>query len=460
MHYISDIGLRLYLMGLILIIASFCLLSTAAYILYQANLESRDELFNKAETIDKHLELQLFQLANGYTAYQTFPDLSLNSTNKDISGLCIKYTDREGNLVRSSCFGGLSTPKKWPKWFEKLYRWSFHPGDELVRQITYKDQHQATLNLSADAEIEINRAWHDVKKLISLFAVTLSSLCIMLYFFLGRALKSVDVIVSGLNNMAKGRLSTRLPNFKIKEWQQTGLAINQLAASLEKSLSERNKLTFKLMNVQEEERRFLTRELHDEFGQCLTGLQATAFSLLQTAKEKNQELIEDCQSLLDINSQMMEHLRNMLQQLHPSNIEELGLSTSLTSMVSSYNARSAGTTKYSIELDDDINLIPYSISNHIFRIVQECLTNITKHSKAKNANVKLEILSQSSSNIISLIITDDGLAKQMTFPDSSGIGLLGIRERITALGGKITLSNNKPSGLNIGLSIPFSIKGT
>ncbi len=464
MHNWESIGLRLYLMGLIFVIALLCLISTTAYFLNQSNLESRDNLANKAETIDKHLELQLFQIANGYKTYQGFPDLKLDSTNKDNSGLCIKYTAIEGNVVRSLCYGGLNSLKKWPDWFEKIYKWAFHPEDELVREIIYNKQNRATLTLTPDAEIEINRAWYDVKKLISLFTVTLSSLCIMLYFFLGRALKPVDVIISGLDNIAKGELSTRLPSFKIMEWQQTAKAINQLSTSLEKTLGEKNKLMLKLMNVQEEERRFLTRELHDEFGQCLTGQQAIAFSLLQTAKEKNQEQVEDCQNILDINNLMMDHLQNILQQLHPSNIEELGLKASLISLVSNWNARSSGKTDFTIELDNNIDLIPNSISSHLFRITQECLSNIVKHSKAKNAKVILEIMLQSSSSfinhsndIITLTITDDGLANKTTFQDSNGIGLLGIRERIAALGGQITLSNNKPSGLNTQLWIPFTI---
>jgi signal transduction histidine kinase len=464
MRYICSIGLRLYLLGLIFVIASLCLLSTAAYILYQANLESQNELSLKAETMDKYLELQLLQLKTGYKAGHDFPNLNLVANKQTNSGICLQYTAINESIVRHACYGGLVSPKSWPSWFESLYREVFYPANKLVRLITYNKQLHGKLTLTSDVDTQINRAWHDIKKLMSLFTVTLSSLCIMLYFLLGRALKPVDVIISGLDSMAKGNLSTRLPNFRIMEWQRTGKAINQLSANLEKTLIERNQLTLKLMNVQEEERRFLTRELHDEFGQCLAGLQATAFSMSQTAKEKCHELVKDCQNILDINSQMMEHLRNMLQQLHPSNIDEPGLSSSLTSMISSWNNRSGGKTHFTIELDNNIDQLPSPVSSHLFRIAQECLTNIAKHSKAKNARVKLEIIPASgigitthSADIIILTITDDGLANNMTFLDSSGIGLLGIRERVTALGGKIALTTNNPSGLMLQLWIPIRL---
>lgn len=160
---------------------------------------------------------------------------------------------------------------------------------------------------------------------------------------------------------------------------------------------------------------------------------------------------------------MMDHLRNILQQLHPSNIEELGLKASLISLVSSWNARSGGRTDYKIELGDNIELIPNSVSSHLYRIIQECLSNIAKHSKAENAKVILELMLPSTissitqpTDIIALSIIDDGLANKTTFKNSNGIGLLGIRERVAALGGWIALTNNKPSGLNIKLQIPFS----
>ncbi|MCF6252111.1 MAG: histidine kinase [Methylococcaceae bacterium] len=464
MRSISSIGLQQYLLGLIFIIATLCLLSTAVYILYQGHIEFQHELSKKADTLDKHLQLQLILIKAGYKANQHFPNLS-PVHNQDYQGLCLQYTATDDSIERNSCYGGLVAEKNWPLWFEKLYSWSFNPSNKLVRLITYNHNPHGKLTLTPDPEIEINRAWHILKKLLGLYTVTLSSLCVSLYFFLGRALKPADMIISDLKNITQGDLSTRLPTFNISEWQRMAKAINHLSASLEKSINDQNQLTLKLMSVREEERRFLTRELHDEFGQCLAGMQATAFSMLQTTKEKYQELVGDCQNIADINSLMMEHLRHLLQQLNLSNIDELGLTASLKSMISNWNAHSGKKTKYVIKLDADIDQIPIIISNQLFRIIQEALTNVAKHSQAKNAKVKLEIIPSSISNItnssttdmINLTISDDGIANNMMLEYSKGIGLLGIRERVMALGGTIRFSTNQPSGLIIQVGIPIQI---
>lgn len=466
MRFISPTGLQLYLVGLIFLIASLCLFSTAAYILYQTSLDSRYELYVKAESMNNKLENQLLQIITKDSSFRNFPNLTPTFDKRYSNEGCIQYIAIDRSIVKNTCYGGLATStNNLPQWFEKLYHWVFHPKYKLVRLITYNNQIRGELTLTSDANLETNRAWHDVKKLMSLFTVTLSSLCIMLFFSLGRALKPADIIVSKLESMAQGDLSKRIPDFKMVEWQRTARAINHLSENLEKTLAEKNKLTIKLMNAQDEERQFITRELHDVFGQCLAGMQATAFSLKQTAQEKCHELVEDCQNISIINSQMMEHLRNILKQLHHSSIEELGLTVCLKSIITSWNARSNGKTRYTLDIDNNIDSIPSDTSNHIFRIVQESLTNISKHSKAKNAKVKIEIANSYTTsktkqytNNIFLTITDDGLADNTSFLDSDGIGLLGIRERVIALGGKLTLSNNIPSGLILQLWIPIQHK--
>lgn len=463
MRLMNTMGLKLILMLLIFVIASVCLLLTAAYVLYQADRESGNEVTVTAESIDKQLELQLLRITTGFENPRRFPDLSLWLETGRNTALCVRYTEtNNNNIVRNVCRGGASSTKSWSAWFETIYRWAFRPGQKVVREITYRDQVHGTITVSPDAEQEIERAWRDAQKLMGLSAIMVTSLCTLLYFAVGRALRPARVIVTGLEDMAQGNLSTRLPNFKIMEWQRTGEAINHLTANLEKILSERKELALKLMGVQEEERRFLTRELHDEFGQCLAGLNATASSITQTAVEKCPELVPDGQNITRITSHMMDLLRNILVHLRPSDIDELGLTASLKSMVAGWNTRSGGKTQYELEVDGDFDHLPEPIPANIFRIVQECLTNVSKHSAAENAKVKLERLSSTeivgtsiSDESITLTIEDDGIANDLTFSGSSGIGLLGIRERVAALGGQLTLQANKPSGLIIHVWIPL-----
>ncbi|MDP1771580.1 MAG: histidine kinase, partial [Methylobacter sp.] len=275
-------------------------------------------------------------------------------------------------------------------------------------------------------------------------------------------LHPAQVIVAGLEKMEKGELSFRLPTFELDEWQRTGKAINQLAASLEQLLSERKKLALKLMNIQEEERRYLARELHDEFGQCLAAINAVAASISQTAAYECPELVPEGKNISRIVHHMMESLRGLLLRLRPSDIDELGLTASLKSLVAGWNASSGGKTHYNLAVHGDLDRLPEPIPVTIFRIVQECLTNVSKHSAATNAKVTLRTVSENSSiTTIELIIEDDGKANKLPFEDNPGIGLLGIRERVAALGGRLTLKTGNPSGLAVHVWLPAQpISGT
>ena len=132
-------------------------------------------------------------------------------------------------------------------------------------------------------------------------------------------------------------------------------------------------------------------------------------------------------------------------------LDELGLAISLNSLVSGWNARSGGKSHYQLNILGDCVLLPEPLTITLFRITQECLTNIAKHSTAQNAKITLAI----TENAVTLTVEDDGSATELPFTETSGIGLLGIRERITALGGQLTLAIVQPHGLKVEAWLPI-----
>ena len=448
------INLNLYLIILIILIAAICLLSTSAFVLYQADTESKYEISLSAVSIEKQLELQLTRIETGYDHPEGFPDFSLWKESEHESGLCVRFARLNMNIVKSVCRGG-GTSEQWPRWFEILYRWNFKPGQKVVREVTQAGRVYGHVTISPSAEIELGHAWRDVKKLMGLSAVTVVSLCTLLYFAVGWALRPARLIVAGLDKMAEENLSTRLPDFNITEWQRTGQAINNLATNLERTLSDRKVLALKLVNAQEEERRFLTRELHDEFGQSLAGLTAVASSITQTAEKECPKLLLEGQQIERITTHMMDLLRSMLSRLRPADFDQLGLVESLRSMVARWNAQSGGETQYEMEVVGNFDHLPDLIPVNVFRIVQECLTNISKHSGASSAAIKLERITSEPTDRIMLIVEDNGVINDLEFSDKPGLGLLGIRERVTALGGDLNLQASDSGGLIIRIIIPL-----
>lgn len=116
-----------------------------------------------------------------------------------------------------------------------------------------------------------------------------------------------------------------------------------------------------------------------------------------------------------------------------------------------WNARSGGKIRYRLRIDGDCAPLPEPLTVALFRIAQECLTNIAKHSAAANAGVALTVTGDAAA----LIVEDDGIATELPFSGGTGIGLLGVRERAEMLGGRLSLSIARPHGLIVEVALPL-----
>ena len=389
-----------------------------------------------AESLGKQLEFQLFRINAGVGQANRFPDFDLWKQTGSVPGICVRFVATDSAAARSLCNGAKPSGLNWPDGFETFYRRLFNPGFEITRPIAFNGRVYGSLTVTPSAEMEIAQAWENIRSLLGLSAITVLAVCLLVYLSISRALRPARIIVAGLESMEKGNLAYRLPSFELIEWQRTASAINQLAASQQQLLAERQKLAVKLINIQEEERRYLARELHDEFGQCLAAINAVAASIAQTAEQQCPALVGEADHISRITEHMMDSVRDLLRRLRPAELDELGLAASLNSLVSGWNARSGGKIRYQLNIVGDCALLPEPLTVTLFRITQECLTNIAKHSAAANAKITLTI----TADAVALTVEDDGIATELPFADSSGIGLLGIRERVTALHGQLTLA--------------------
>jgi signal transduction histidine kinase len=208
--------------------------------------------------------------------------------------------------------------------------------------------------------------------------------------------------------------------------------------------------------VQDEERQHLARELHDEFGQCLAAISAVAASAGQTARQQCPALMPECQSIAHTAAHMMEALRGALLRLRPPDVDELGLAASLEGLVAGWNTRSGGRTRFSIELSGEFGALPRDFAANLYRVAQEAITNAAKHAQASRVTLHLRMQEATAADhraYIEIAVDDDGQAgSERTL--KSGMGLLGMRERITALGGKLSLDTSRPSGFVLRAQIP------
>ncbi|MDD5266913.1 MAG: histidine kinase [Methylococcales bacterium] len=444
-------NLQLHLLSRITIVALMCLIAATAYVLYHSGRQARQAAQITADSLGKQLEMQLFRINAGVGQVNQFPDFDLWKQTANTPGVCIRFVSAENAIERRLCNGTKLVDQNWPESFEILYRCLLNPGFDITRPIAFNGRVYGLLTVTPNAEMEIAQTWGNIRSLLGLSAMTVLAVCLLVFLSISRALRPARIIVAGLESMEKGNLAKRMPSFELIEWQRTAAAINQLAASQQQLLAERQKLAVKLINLQEEERRFLARELHDEFGQCLAAINAVAASIAQTAKQQCPALVGDADHIRRITQHMLDNVRDLLKRLRPAELDELGLAASLNSLVTGWNARSAGKSRYQLDIVGDCTLLPESLTVTLFRITQECLTNIAKHSAAANANITLAI----NSDAVTLTVEDDGSATKLLFTGNSGIGLLGIRERVTALNGQLTLAIVQPHGLRIEVRLPI-----
>jgi two-component system sensor histidine kinase UhpB len=145
-------------------------------------------------------------------------------------------------------------------------------------------------------------------------------------------------------------------------------------------------------------------------------------------------------------------VRSMMHQLHPLVLTELGLKATMEDLLNHWSLRSPE-LKLSIDCSDEVDSLEQKITIQIFRVVQECLTNIVRHAQASQATISLNIEHQPK--MLWLQVTDNGQGCAID-RIKSGFGLLGMRERINSLGGEFTIKTQPQQGMSITATIPLS----
>jgi len=223
----------------------------------------------------------------------------------------------------------------------------------------------------------------------------------------------------------------------------------ELAGKERNKLQEINKkLTIELINTQEEERRFIAQELHDEFGQILTALRMRA-DYLATMSGVSKEVKEGSLHIETMARELIDRLRLTTRKLRTATLDHLGLNAALEELISDWQQANLATEcKYDLSSSHTLLDERYNIT--IYRLVQESLTNITKHAKASEVSIKLDI--NDLKKTVVLTIKDNGRGLQIdgesVSKHDSGLGLAGMKERVKDLGGYMEIySDSQRKGL-------------
>lgn len=360
--------------------------------------------------------------------------------------LRIQVQQKPATLTDQSA-GKASRSAEVPQWFI----WAVAPEPVVAeRRVLSETQPEIEIRIEADAGDEMDEAWNETRGFLTLILVLAAAIYALVHITVGRAFRSVGVILEGLEEIDKGDYTKRLPHFPLPEFARISQAFNHMATTLENARNENRTLTQQSLAIQEEERRYLAQELHDELGQSLTAIKVMAASLRQSggaAREAVEQIMAICDRLFGV-------VRGMMRRLRPIILDDLGLSASLEDLVEHWRGRNPE-IELTFRCEEGVDECAGSAQIHLFRIVQECLTNVFRHSAARRAWIDLALVEevQPPKLWIVLEVGDDGQGFDSTQP-RPGLGMRGIRERVASLDGQFAVRTGMGKGVSIEVKVP------
>ena len=299
----------------------------------------------------------------------------------------------------------------------------------------------------------------------SLFWIALAFFVLLnvaVYWMLGHWLRPLQPMIQAINKMEQGDLTTRLPSFNLPEFEKIGHSLNRMAESLaaERQLEENRQLTALIQSHIEDERHSLARELHDELGQYVTAIKTFAVAIANKTKEDlSNNTLSDissyAQTIVAAANHIYDGMHNIIRQLRPGSLDNLGLSETLRDAVNTVQQQHPSMT-VNLQLMGKLDALGENLNINIYRIVQEAMNNVIKHAEATHIHIKLET---TKTGALQLTIRDDGKGMDINDVDQTNhFGLLGMRERVQGFKGSFNVDSDiKAKSTNRGTTIYINI---
>ncbi|MFW5427235.1 MAG: histidine kinase, partial [Methylophagaceae bacterium] len=233
------------------------------------------------------------------------------------------------------------------------------------------------------------------------------------------------------------------------------------AEAAENQLRETRLLAQHMSEVQENERRHLARELHDELGQCLTAIKTDAVLIRNRTEGSEPKVFASAQAIIDVASHIYDVVHNMITRLRPSPLDDLGLLATLEESISAWQTRQPD-INFQLSFAGQLDNLNESMNMTVFRIIQESITNAVRHAGASEIVVSVaNQLDESNVSQLIISITDDGKGMEvLDFHSDVDFGLLGMRERAHSLGGTFQLESALGDGVAILVTLPLGADKT
>ncbi|MGE5156582.1 MAG: histidine kinase [Gemmatimonas sp.] len=383
------------------------------------------------------------------------PEWRTTETMKLISpGICVQF-EPKAPFEKPLCGQSQGLGKAPPQWFATAVQTLLGSHAAVARPISARATAAGIVAAKADPDAAIRLAWAHILDNLGVALLMATAIAFLASLAIAHTLAPARSIVTALQRMALGQYQTSLPRFHSMELAMIGQAVTDLGDRLAQAMEERAALTRRLLEIRDDERRTLARELHDEFGQNLTAILAFANTIEAGAQaQQDKSAADDARMISQAALRIMACLRDTLNRLRHPAAEELGLEASLVSLVDSWRSQHAARPQIQLDLQGDLADVRGTVAATAYRVAQECLTNALRHGAAREIVLRIERRS-GDQNALLIRVEDDGGGDAANVQRSAGFGLTGVRERVAALGGSLSIAR-ATRGVSVAATIPLA----
>lgn len=365
----------------------------------------------------------------------------------DISHVDIELIANNGVLLDSNHPTTVNLPTGLPLWLENGLKDYLGHTEVIITPIVIAGQHKGDIVISPNFRAE----WNDIQAYIKKSLIPL-----ILTFFIGSLIIAIiaSLILWPVTEMLpkKNQLSpsARSP-FALLRLNQL-LAVNKQLKLLKQRYVDTDQkvdvLNQQLMTIQESERKRISAELHDEIGQHLTAIQFDLNNIKHSASLD--EAKTSAAAIDSVHNRMTTIVRSMLQRLRPPELTELGVQGAVKELFNDWVIRHPH-HHATLQIEGNFSQLDETRQLTLYRIVQECLTNISRHAGAENVQVKVNL--QCNDDSVYISVSDNGNGYYPELPNN-GYGLTGMRERVEALSGSFDIATGFGKGVTLSASFP------
>jgi two-component system sensor histidine kinase UhpB len=316
-----------------------------------------------------------------------------------------------------------------PDWFVRLIA---TPEFKAAFPVMIEGEQVGDIIFAPDMSADIYEKW------IGFLAIVGAGIGLMLltgaiaHFTARSVLRPLQNLGDGLTRMRTGDYEQQIPSAGPPEIRNSALGANELARTLNRLSQDNRNLLRRIVSLQDDERQDMARELHDELGPLLFGIRANTVALLESIPSGQAGLRSAAEGILQSVGTLQQANRRILDRLRPLYIQELGLERSIQTLLQNVKAQAAD-LKVTSQIDTKLNDVDGLLSQTVYRVIQEAVTNVLRHARASAMHVTAGI----NDREVIVEVSDDGIG----FPADPmfGRGLTGMLERVRALSGTLEL---------------------